>query len=84
MFADLAVHEPVGDELKNLDLAGRGILADFARRGRGERDDGPVPPRAAARSSRLEPAAVVAIAVQDLLTLGSIHVSGIGNPAYPL
>jgi hypothetical protein len=27
---------------------------------------------------------VVAIAVQNLLALGSIHVSDIGNPAYPL
>jgi len=29
-LADLAVHEPVGDELQNLDLAGCGILADLA------------------------------------------------------
>ena len=29
-FADLAVHETVGDELENLDLTCRGVLADLA------------------------------------------------------
>ena len=29
-LADLTVHEPVGDELQNLDLARCGILADLA------------------------------------------------------
>ena len=28
-LADLAVHEPVGDELQDLDLAGRRVLADL-------------------------------------------------------
>ena len=84
MLADLAVDEAVGDELEHLDLAGRGILTHFPRRGRCKGDDGAVPPRAATRRSSLESAAVVAIAVQNLLALGSIHVSDIGNPAYPL
>ena len=29
-LADLAVHETVGDELENLDLTCRGVLADLA------------------------------------------------------
>ena len=29
-LADLTIHEPVGDELENLDLAGRRILTDLA------------------------------------------------------
>ena len=83
-LADLTVHEPVGDELENLDLARSGILTDFTRRRWAEWDDGSVPPRAPAGRSRLEPAAVVAIAIEDLLALGSVHASGIGVPASPL
>ena len=77
-LADLAVHEPVGDELENLDLAGGRILSDLARGRRSERDDRTAARRAAPRSGGLEPAAVVAVPVQDLSALSSVHVSGIG------
>jgi hypothetical protein len=40
--------------------------------------------RAAACRSRLEAAAVVAVAVEDLLALSGVHVSGIGGAAEPL
>ncbi len=83
-LADLAIDEPVGHELKNLDLAGRGILTDLARRRRRERDDGAAASRAAPGSGRLETAAVIAIAVEDLLTLGGVHESGIGLTRVPL
>ena len=84
VLADLAIDEPVCDELKNLDLTRRRVLYAFPRRGRGERDDGSMATRAPASRSRLESAAVVAVAIEDLLALGSVHVSGIGGPASPL
>jgi hypothetical protein len=81
---DLAVDESVRDELKNLDLAGSRILADLpVRRGR-ERDDRTAPARAAPSGGRLEAAAVVSISVEDLLTLGRVHESGIGARGTPL
>ena len=83
-LADLAIHEPVRDELKDLDLARGRILADLTRCGRGERDDCASPGRAAPGRSRLKPAAVVAIAIQDLTALGSVHESPIGLARVPL
>ena len=84
MLTDLAVHETVRDELKHLDLAGRRILADLAGSGRSERDHRAATTRAAARGRGLEPATVVSVAVQDLLALSGVHVSGIGEPSMPL
>lgn len=83
-FADLAVHEAVGDELEYLDLARCRILPDFTRRRRGEGDDRPATGRAASRSRGFEPAAVIAIPVQDLSALCSVHESGIGAARVPL
>lgn len=83
-LADLTIDEPVGDELKHFDLAGGRILSDLASRRRRERDDGAAPGRAASRCSRLEAAAVIAIAVEDLLALGGVHESGIGLARVPL
>ena len=83
-LTDLAVDETVRDELEHLDLAGGRILADLARDLRRERNDGSVPASAATRRGRLESAAVVAITVQDLLTLSGVHALGIGAPTVPL
>jgi len=53
VLPDLAVHEPVGDELENLDLAGGRLLLELPEGGRGsERDHGSRRLRAAARRSR--------------------------------
>ena len=82
--ADLAVDEAVGDELQDLDLTRGRILSeltlDLGRKG----DHGAMPARAATRSGRLEAAAVVAIPVEDLLTLCGVHDWGIGGPVVPL
>ncbi len=79
VLADLAIHEPVRDELKHLDLAGGRILADLTRRRRREGDNRTAPSRATPCRSSLEPAAVVSIAIEDLPTLGSVHESRIGG-----
>ena len=84
MLADLAIDEAVRNELQHLDLPRGRVLPDLSGPRRRERDDGSVPTRAPARRSRLEPAAVVAVAVEDLLALGSVHASGIGGAADPL
>ena len=78
VFADLSIHEAVRDELKDHDLAGGGILSELTSDLRREGNDGAVPARTATCRSRLEAAAVVAITVQDLLTLSSVHGRGIG------
>ena len=77
-LADLAIDEAVRDELENLDLARRGILADLSGRRWRERYDGAVPTSAATRGSRLETSAVVAIPVEDFLALSGVHASPIG------
>ena len=77
---DLAVDEPVGHELKDFDLARGGLLLELAQdRGRGERDYGARALRVPACRSRLESAAVVAVSVQDLLTLRGVHAMPIGG-----
>ena len=83
-LADLAVDEPVRDELEHLDLASGGVLTELPRRRRREWDDRSVTTRATARRSRFETAAVIAVTVEDLLTLGGVHVSRIGLPVEPL
>jgi hypothetical protein len=77
---DLAVDETVRDQLEHLDLTGGGLLLELAEHGRwSKRDDGTRPRRVPARSSRLESAAVVAVSVQDLLTLRGVHAMPIGR-----
>jgi hypothetical protein len=83
-LADLAVDEAVSDELQDLDLAGGRILAELTLRRWREGNDGATASRAATCRSRLEPAAVVAITVQDLPALCGVHVSGIGAPVTAL
>ena len=77
-LTDFAIHEPVRDELQHLDLSCRRVLPELARDLRGKGDNGAVSPRTASRSGCLEPTAVIAIAVQDLLTLSGVHKRGIG------
>jgi len=83
-LADLSIDETVCDELKHLDLAGGRILSDLASRGRRERDDRAAAARAATCGSRLEPAAVVPITVEDLLALSGVHEFRIGATPLPL
>ena len=83
-FADLAVDEAVRNQLQHLDLASCGILPDLARGRWGERDDCTPARRAATRSSRLEAAAVIAVPVEDLLALSSVHEFRIGAAKVPL
>ena len=80
MLADLAVHQSVGDELEDFDLTRRGLLLELPEDGgRRERDDRSRSLRIPARRSRLEPAAVIAIPVEDLLPLRGIHALRIGR-----
>ena len=83
-LADLAVHEAVCDELQNLDLTRSRILTDLPRRGRSERDHSATATRAAASRGGFEPPAVIAVAIQDLTALCSVHVFGIGLSGIPL
>ena len=78
-LSDLAVDQAVRDELEDLDLARRRLLLELAKGGGGMNgitDPGPL--RVPARSSRLESTAVVAVSVQDLLTLRGVHAMRIG------
>jgi len=83
-LADLSIDETVCHELKHLDLASGRILSDFARRGRREWNDRAAAARAPPCRSRLEPTAVVAVSVEDLLALSSVHGVGIGLRSVPL
>ncbi len=76
-LADLPVDEPVGDELEHLDLAYRRLLFELTKRRR-ERDHlcGAV---GAPNCSLLEPATVVHVAAQDLLSLRGVHGPDIGR-----
>jgi len=80
VLTDLSIYETVRDELKDFDLAGGGILSELASDLWREGDNGPVATGAPARRGRLEAATVVAIPVQDLLTLSGVHGWGIGAP----
>lgn len=82
--ADLAVHKTVGDELQDLELTGGRLLLELPRRRSRERDHRSRSTRTTTRCSRLESAAVVAVAVEDLLALCGVHVMGIGAWAAPL
>ena len=79
MLSDLTIHEPVSDELEDLDLAGGRFLLELSEgRRRGEGDDRAGRLRATARRSRLEAAAVVSIPVEDLPPLCGVHDFRIG------
>jgi hypothetical protein len=79
-LTDFAVYEPVRDELEDLDLAGGRLLFQLTQNGRRrERDHGPRALRVPTCRSRLESTAVVAVSVQDLLTLRGVHAMRIGG-----
>ena len=75
--ADLAVHKPLGDELKNLDLAGGGQMLRLGPGGAGRELD-QLGDGIAARRNCMEAAGVLAITGQNFLTLSCVHVCGIG------
>ena len=78
MLADLAVHEPVRDELEHLDLPLRRRLHDLAHRS-GEGDH--LGRRAIRPSSgdRVETTAVVHVPIEDLFALNCVHNACIGS-----
>ena len=82
VLSDLAVHEPVGDELKDLDLTRSRLLLELPERGRrSERDDRAGALRVPTCRSRLEATAVVPIPVENLPPLRGVHALRIGLPA---
>ena len=83
-LADLSIDATVCDELKHRHLASRRILTDFAGRGRREGNDRAAAARAATCGSRLEPTAVVAVSIEDLLALSGVHEFRIGAVRVPL
>ena len=83
LLADLAVHEPVGDELKHLDLAPRRLLLELAKRAL-ERDHVGPARTTTPRRDLLEAARMRQVTAEDLLALSSIHATNIGAPTYPL
>lgn len=83
-LADLPVHEPVRDELEDLDLAHRRLLFErlpgrLERNHRRRRALGAPP-----GGHRLEAAGVVEIAIENLLAFCSVHVPSIGLGGDPL
>src|SRR5688500_7112907 len=79
LLPDLAVDEAIGNQLQDLELAGRGLLLELTEGGRRcERDHRSRTIRVPACRSRLEAAAVVAIPVQDLPPLRGVHLLRIG------
>ena len=80
--ADLAIHETIRDQLENLDLPRSRLLLQLLK-GAGKRDD--LSAAATSLRNRVESTAVVDIAGQDLLALGSVHGNGpIGLDPQPL
>jgi len=82
-LADLAVHEAVRDQLKDLDLPHRRLLLQLAERAL-EGDDLRAVDRPAAGCDLLEPPRMILVAVEDLFALSSVHARGIGPPEGPL
>src|SRR3954453_16584339 len=73
--ADLAVHEAVRDQLKDLDLPHRRLLLQLAGRAL-EGDALRAVDRPTAGCALLEPPRVVLLAVKDLFALSSVHARG--------
>jgi len=83
LLADFPVHQAVGDELQNLDLARRRLLLQLAKRvleRNHVRTAGTAPPR----RNFLETARMRQVTAEDLLALSSIHAPSIGAVAKPL
>ena len=82
-FADLAVHESVGDELQHLDLSARRLLLELAKRAL-KRDHVRTAITTPPRGNFLEAAGVRQITAEDLLALSCVHGSSIGRLIKPL
>lgn len=83
-LADLPVHQAVRDQLQNLDLPHRRLLLELPKRAL-ERDHlRAAGAGATARRDLLEAARVILVAVEDLLTLCSVHGPSIGALESPL
>ncbi len=78
LLADLAVHEPVGDELQNLDLTYRRLLLELAKRAL-KRDHVGTAGTAPPRRNLFETARMRQITAENLLALRSIHAPSIGS-----
>ena len=77
-FADLAVHETVGDELQHFDLPARRLLLELAKRAL-ERNHLRTAGTTTPRRNFLEAARVRQITAEDLLALSCVHGSSIGR-----
>src|SRR5689334_23828537 len=77
-LADLAIHEPVGDELKHLDLTPGGLLLELTKRAL-ERNHLRTAGTTTPRRDFLEAAGVRQITAEDLLALSCVHGPSIGR-----
>ena len=77
LLADLAVHEPVGNELQDFDLAPRRLLLELAQRVLKRNHVGPAS-TATPRRNFLEAARMRQVTAEDLLALSGIHAPSIG------
>lgn len=75
-LADLAIHEPVGDQLQYLDLPHGRLLLELG--GAAERNHLRTGSQGAARGHLLEVPRVRQVTAEDLLALGGVHEDGIG------
>ena len=82
-LTDLAVHEPVGNELQHLDLPHRRLLLELAKRAL-ERNHVGTAGTPTPRRDFLEAARVRQITAEDLLALSSVHGPSIGAANEPL
>jgi hypothetical protein len=71
--ADLPIDQAVGDQLKDFDLTGGGLLLQLLQRAR---EGNYLGAATASLRNRVETAAVVDVAGQDLLALCSVHGNG--------
>src|SRR5436305_13020367 len=82
-LADLAVHEAVRDQLKDLDLPHRRLLLELAERAL-ERNDLGGRAAAAPGRNRLETAGMAGVAVEKLFAPCCVHGRCIGAASNPL
>ncbi len=82
-LADLPVDEPIGDQLEHFELAARRLLLELLHRS-GERNYLAAAVGSALLCDCLEATRVIAVAVQDLVALGSVHDWAIGRAANTL
>jgi hypothetical protein len=80
--SDLPIHEAVRDQLKNFDLAHRGLLLQLAQgASKGDYLCISVLPLG---GNSVEPTLVIHVSAQDFFALGGVHIGPIGRMAKPL